>query len=1301
MKKLTLYSLIVIIILPSVILAQGTDVPAGDVSGTWTKANSPYRIHGDIVVPLGQSLTIESGVKVQFQGYFMLNIKGNVCATGTPGDTILFTVADTAGFSNIESETGSWKGVKIENLDWSMWDSDSSVFTYCKFEYGKSIEAGNEWADIGGGAMVIRNFSRVLIRHCVFRVNHSASNGGALFIGNDCSPEIDRCAFIENETASGGGAITLKYNSNPFIHNCLFYKNTSFFVGGAIWSHFGKGKILNNTFSNNTAYNSGGALHLNSSNEKIIGNLIVNNDAHQVGGGVSNNESWPEFYNNHVCNNNAGLGGGINFWSMTNADLYNNIFWGNTEDWSGAKNPSQIDIGSSNATPNFYNCIIQDGISGISDYHGIAENIIESQPQFINQSANTGTDADGLDADWTLSTTSPAINNGSNAIKDELLVEIDLMGRSRIIHGIIDIGALESRIDSITVADTISENTWWIADTVRVTGDIIIKDSITLNIAPGTCVEFQGYYSIQVFGTIKACGSNKYPIIFTVNDTSGFSDRSSLSGSWNGIIFDNSQWLANGVMSDNDSSILRYCVIQYAKYFPSDWNSIQGGAVKVRYFSNLEISNCTLQYNISKDGGALGIDMYSHPLISGNLIYRNVATSRGGGILIANKSKPIIVNNYIFNNAALDNVTFSKSGGGGIMVYAASPFIIDNVICNNYADFAAGICIGSSKPFLAGNTVCNNLVSEDSPGLCEWDSKFNMYNSIFWGNTSPDGWWSTKQMGISNPQNFYHNNIEGGLDGINMPWDIPSGDFAGNINADPVFANPTQGPGIEYDALQADWSITDYSPNINKGFPENGQLNLPDKDIAGKNRIRYEIIDIGAFENQGEPLHISKQPFNQIACQGDTIEFAVGVEGNARFQWLKDGEVIPGPDTNKIILDSVTMNDMADYICKMSNGYGMLLSNNVTLVVNSPPEILLQTESQWVKEDNNLKLEIHARGTEPVFYEWMKNGVVIPGTNLPEFRINKMSYQNEGTYICQASNQCGEIQSVPITLFVAPQICMVTVDMETGNNLVIWEKRGTAPVTWYMIYRESIVAGEYDLIGKLHKDSLSVFLDTVADPSKQAYIYKITAIDDEGFESSIDLCKPHKTIHLITSINMTTGDSQLEWDQYYGFIYGTYYIYRSLTESNFSIIHSMSSSTSAYTDPNPDNLLYYYRISVERPEDCAPTVVGKKAGTGPYSHSMSNIEDNRLQATGLIEEMKIQDLTIFPNPFNNRTTIRFPNPEATLYTLQIIDLTGKVVRTHEITGQSEFTLEREGLESGYYLIELRGEKLYRGKIIIE
>ena len=40
----------------------------------------------------------------------------------------------------------------------------------------------------------------------------------------------------------------------------------------------------------------------------------------------------------------------------------------------------------------------------------------------------------------------------------------------------------------------------------------------------------------------------------------------------------------------------------------------------------------------------------------------------------------------------------------------------------------------------------------------------------------------------------------------------------------------------------------------------------------------------------------------------------------------------------------------------------------------------------------------------------------------------------------------------------------------------------------------------------------------------------------------------------------------------------------------------------------------YYRIAVEKPVPREPSGEGKKAGTGPYRHSLSNLDNNKLKA---------------------------------------------------------------------------------------
>ena len=72
-----------------------TIISAGNVSGTWTFAGSPYLIQGAIMIPNDSSLTIEPGVTVNFQGSYKLYVQGRLLAIGAVADTITFIAADS------------------------------------------------------------------------------------------------------------------------------------------------------------------------------------------------------------------------------------------------------------------------------------------------------------------------------------------------------------------------------------------------------------------------------------------------------------------------------------------------------------------------------------------------------------------------------------------------------------------------------------------------------------------------------------------------------------------------------------------------------------------------------------------------------------------------------------------------------------------------------------------------------------------------------------------------------------------------------------------------------------------------------------------------------------------------------------------------------------------------------------------------------------------------------------------------------------------------------------------------------
>ncbi len=77
------------------------------------------------------------------------------------------------------------------------------------------------------------------------------------------------------------------------------------------------------------------------------------------------------------------------------------------------------------------------------------------------------------------------------------------------------------------------------------------------------------------------------------------------------------------------------------------------------------------------------------------------------------------------------------------------------------------------------------------------------------------------------------------------------------------------------------------------------------------------------------------------------------------------------------------------------------------------------------------------------------------------------------------------------------------------------------------------------------------------------------------------------------------------------------------------------------------------------------------------------------------------EITIYPNPVTTTATIEFPNPENKAYNLTLTNISCKTMQTiNHITG-NKILIEKGNLSSGIYYIELRGDKVFRDKIIIE
>jgi Right handed beta helix region len=210
---------------------------------------------------------------------------------------------------------------------------------------------------------------------------------------------------------------------------------------------------------------------------------------------------------------------------------------------------------------------------------------------------------------------------------------------------------------TINVSGIISNNTQWNYDTVYLTGDLFIPNNISLSIAAGTKIVAKGYFKIDVKGRLIAIGEPNKFIYFTTLDTARLIDITTSKGGWNGLHFES-------ITTNNDSSILRYCRIQFGKAVGTTRKEQIGGGILIDSCSKIRIQNCEILDNIAAWGGG-GIQLRNNasPKIIENFIRDNYTLREGAGIASLESSAPIIQKNIIIENACID------TSGGVVSIY--------------------------------------------------------------------------------------------------------------------------------------------------------------------------------------------------------------------------------------------------------------------------------------------------------------------------------------------------------------------------------------------------------------------------------------------------------------------------------------------------------------------------------------------------------------------------------------------------------------------------------------------------------
>jgi len=309
--------------------------------------------------------------------------------------------------------------------------------------------------------------------------------------------------------------------------------------------------------------------------------------------------------------------------------------------------------------------------------------------------------------------------------------------------------------------------------------------------------------------------------------------------------------------------------------------------------TDLTISNSVFSHNFtSKYGGGL-FHNTGDLLIQNSRIQNNNANGiqmRGGGICLSGTSSPCLINNVVSSNSgyngggmSLQNCTgiilsnnkitnnIATNWGGALYHITTTGNLYNNLIANNTASQRGGAFYSNSSLNVKNCTISNNRAFSQGGAVYVINASPSFHNSILWSNSAPLG--GEVYLYDNSMPGFNFCDVDGGTAAFGLNSGVTyGGTYSNNLDADPMFTAPTSSFGMSYDALSADWTLSEGSPCINSGDPSTDTASFP-LDLNGSIRIVGPRIDIGAYEAIGaDYAYIVANPTSSVSFGEMTLD---------------------------------------------------------------------------------------------------------------------------------------------------------------------------------------------------------------------------------------------------------------------------------------------------------------------------------------------------------------------------------------------------------------------------------------------
>ncbi len=351
--------------------------------------------------------------------------------------------------------------------------------------------------------------------------------------------------------------------------------------------------------------------------------------------------------------------------------------------------------------------------------------------------------------------------------------------------------------------------------------------------------------------------------------------------------------------------------------------------------------------------------------------------------------------------------------------------------------------------------------------------------------------------------------------------------------------------------------------------------------------------------------------------------------------------------------------------------------------------------------------DIYVSGSNPTnTFTWYGQGGPIVSQTATSLCVGTYTAEVVDYYGCTMQSTININSAIP----TAPSICMVMVDSLSLHNVILWDKTLYPTIDTFLVYRE-ITVNNYQIVGRISKDSLSLFTDTVAtqyfpntgDPNFSSYKYKLALKDSCGNVSPMS--PYHKTIKMTDQLN-----GNFDWNHYEveglpipipGLL-----SYELMRDNNLDgIYETFVGSTTSLVATDAAYLTFQntadWRVFTNWGIACSPTVRLNAQNNAEMvvTKSRSNIKNNRI--TGIKNLENLNGVKVYPNPATNEITIQLTK-DCNNCAMQIVNTMGQIIKSEKLSSL-ENKISISDLDGGIYFVKIISEnkQTFLQKVVVQ